>query len=286
VKLSINSNNIVNAYGLQKAVDFFADTGFDAIDFSMFNEEYCTDAHDKSFYQEARLKAEARGICFNQAHAPFGSSFTDPAETQKRFQEIVTAMKIASWLGVPNIIVHPCQHLTYDNPGVPEQLFEINMAFYRSLIPYCEEYGIKVAVENMWQYPKMISHSTCSRPEEFLRYMDNLDTEHFVACLDIGHAVLVREKPDDMVRALGNKYLKTLHVHDVDGIRDSHTIPYRGIADWAAVTKALGEIDYSGDLTFEVGDFGAFPMELWPGLSRHMVDIGRYLISLVHANRK
>ena len=50
------------------------------------------------------------------------------------------------------------------------------MKFYKSLIPYCEEYGIKVAVENMWQYPGMISHSTCSRPEEFIRYIDELDS--------------------------------------------------------------------------------------------------------------
>ena len=86
------------------------------------------------------------------------------------------------------------------------------MEFYRSLIPYCEEYNIKVALENMWQYPRTISHSTCSRPAEFVKYMDELNNPCFVACLDVGHAMLVKEKPDDMIRALGGQRLQALHM--------------------------------------------------------------------------
>ena len=56
----------------------------------------------------------------------------------------------------------------YADRGVPEKLFGINMEFYRRLIPYCKEYNIRVAVENMWQYPRTVSHSTCSKPEEFV----------------------------------------------------------------------------------------------------------------------
>ena len=73
------------------------------------------------------------------------------------------------------------------------------MKFYRRLLPYCEEYGIKIAVENMWQYPGMISHSTCSRPEEFIQYVDGISSQWAVACLDIGHTVLVREQPDEFI---------------------------------------------------------------------------------------
>ena len=37
--------------------------------------------------------------------------------------------------------------IVFEKDGVPEQLFEINMDFYNRLKPYCEEYGIKVALE-------------------------------------------------------------------------------------------------------------------------------------------
>lgn len=101
-------------------------------------------------------------------------------------------MEAASILGAQVIVVHPIQHLTYAE--YPNELFEMNVKFYKSLIPYCEKFGIKVAVENMWQYNnvnKVITDSTYSRAWEFYKYIDTADSEWIVGCLDIGHASLV-----------------------------------------------------------------------------------------------
>ena len=286
MKLSINTGRFAVEFGLKRAVEMIADAGFDALDFSEFEAEFYTDAHDKAFYKDVRSYAEDRGLYFNQAHAPFPSSYPEAEKTEETFGHIVHGMEIASWLGVRDIIVHPCQHLTYADEGNPERLFDMNMKFYRSLQPYCEAFGIRVAVENMWQYPKTISHSTCSRPKEFLRYMDALDKRWFVACLDIGHAMLVKEAPHDMIRALGGGYLQALHVHDVDGIHDSHTLPYYGIVDWERVMKALAEIDYRGELTYEASNFMAnVPAELWPDALKYMERVGRHLIGRFEAYR-
>lgn len=188
-------------------------------------------------------------------------------------------MRNASLLGVRNIIVHPCQHLEYCKEGVPEELFEYSINFYKKLLPYCEEYNIKVALENMWQYPGgMISHSTCSRPWEFIKYLDALDSEWFVACLDIGHANLVRETPAEFIKELGGKRLKCLHVHDVDGTRDSHTLPFFGVGDWDSIMKALAEINYEGEITFEADGFmNGKPVELLPDCAKYMAAVGRCL---------
>ncbi|MBR6766810.1 MAG: sugar phosphate isomerase/epimerase [Clostridia bacterium] len=284
MKLSSECHYLANQFGLHAAVNMMADAGYDAIDYSAFEEEWYSDARDKTFYTDARKIAEDRGLTFNQAHAPFPSSFGDPEKDKKTFENIVSSMKIASWLGVKNIIVHPCQHMEYAANGVPEKLFDINMDFYRRLIPYCEEYNIRVAVENMWQYPRTVSHSTCSKPDEFVRYMDSLNSEWLVACLDVGHAMLVKEKPGDMVRALGRKHLQALHVHDIDGVHDTHTLPYSGIIDWQAFMESLAEIDYQGDLTFEADCFFSHtPPALWKDSIKYMVSVGRYLISLFEA---
>lgn len=119
-----------------------------------------------------------------RAYEPRASSFADAEKTEKRFAEIVRAMKYAAVLGAKVMVAHPCRRLTYEDEGVPERLFEMNMDFYRRIKPYCEEYGIRVALENMWQSLGMnkISHSTCSRPEEFIKYLDALDGEWFTAC--------------------------------------------------------------------------------------------------------
>lgn len=280
MKLSTNTSLPAKAFGLKECVRLLADAGFDALDFSEFHEEFYTDAHDKAFYKDIRSYAEDRGLYFNQAHAPFPSSYPEEVKTEETFHHIVHGMQIASWLGVRDIIVHPCQHLEYAEAGNPEKLFDINVAFYNRLKPYCEEFGIRIAVENMWQYPKTISHSTCSRPAEFNRYMDALDEKWFVSCLDVGHAMLVKEMPEDVIRALGGNRLKALHVHDVDGIHDSHTLPFYGIVNWENVMKALAEIDYQGELTYEASNFlTGVPTQVWPDALKYMERVGRYLIS-------
>lgn len=286
MKLSTTLKTVALTYGIDKAIDILADAGYDFFDFSFHEqfESYCDEKVE--FFKELRKKVEAKGMKFNQAHAPFGSSFADEEKTEKRFGEIVRSMERAAVLGAENIIVHPCQHLTYEDDGVPEKLFEINMEFYNRLKPYCEEYGIHVAIENMWQNKgAKIIHSTCSRPDEFIKYVDSMDSEWFVACLDIGHAMLVCEDPANFVRALGKDRLHALHVHDVDGIRDLHTLPYFGICNWEKIMKALAEIGYEGDLTYEAGCFfNGKPAELYPEYAKLMEKTGRHLISIFEKN--
>lgn len=276
-------------FSCEEVVELMAQAGFDAIDFSLGKSEaFYGEETDSPAFKERflRLKAmaEERNICFNQGHAPAGSSFPDQARTQRRFEDIVRSIRNASYLGIQILVVHPLQHLPYCEDGVPEQLFEMNVEFYNRLKPYCQEYNVKVALENMWQQPAglKIDHSTCSRPEEFVRYLDALDDNWFVACLDIGHAVLVSEDPAAFIRKLGAKRLKALHVHDVDGIVDSHTLPYHGIVNWNKVTTALKEIGYEGDFTYEATEFlRNVPAPLILSGARYMADTGRYLINQI-----
>ena len=87
--------------------------------------------------------------------------------------------------------------------------------------------------------------------------MDVVNDEFFVACLDIGHAEMKGSDTNapEMVRALGSKRLKALHIHDVDGINDNHQIPFSLNVDFDAVTKALKEINYDGYYTLESSSY-------------------------------
>lgn len=287
MKISTQTDIFTDAYGFKGTVKILSDAGFDALDLTALCKEFYTDIHDKAYYDEIKKYAQDKGMCFNQAHAPAPSSTKDASETSEIFQNLVCAMKNASYLGVKYIVVHPCQHLNYWENGNPEKLFEYNMKFYRSLIPYCEEYGIRVATENMWQHQGMIVHSTCSDPDEFIRYVDGVNSEWIVGCLDIGHTFLVREQTDEFIRKLGSKRLKCLHVHDNDGINDLHTLPYFGIGDWDSVMKALAEIGYEGDLTFEPYAFySGKPVELYPHYAKLQASIGKMLVSKFEEYKK
>lgn len=277
----------------KEAIKIIAEAGFDAYDISLFNVDsnsgygFNTENYLK-LAKELKEYADSLGIVCNQSHAPFPSSVGDEEKDAKIFQNIVRAMEIASILGAKIIVVHPKQHLCYAENI--EKLFEINVEFYKSLIPYCEKFGIKVATENMWQYnPNTQSpiDSTCSRACEFNKYIDALDSEWIVGCLDIGHVSLMNTDIPTFIKEMGNKRLQALHVHDTDFVHDCHTLPFMQKIDYNAVMKALAEIDYMGDLTFEADCFfEGKPMELYPATSRYMCEVGRYLISEVEKNRK
>ncbi|MBQ8207509.1 MAG: sugar phosphate isomerase/epimerase [Clostridia bacterium] len=287
--LSQPTNQLVNKFGHVEAIRMIAQAGFDAYDMSLF-EMFGKDSrfngdNYREYARSLREKADSFGIVCNQAHAPFGSSSGDPEDDELKFGIIVRSMEIAAILGAKIIVVHPCQHFTYADEGTPEILRRINLDFYKRLIPYCEKFGIKVACENMWQwsdrYGKIV-HSTCSRPEEFVEYIDMIGSEWIVACLDIGHAALLDVSLEKMIRMLGAERLQCLHVHDVDGHSDLHTLPYMAKIDWESVMKTLGEIGYKGDLTFEAGNFHAkFPNALQPAALRFMCETGRHLITMI-----
>ena len=58
----------------------------------------------------------------------------------------------------------------------------------------------------------------------------------------------------DSLRQIGTR-LKALHINDNRGMQDDHVLPYLGHIEWAPVLKALKEIGYSGDFTYEIHNF-------------------------------
>ncbi len=295
MKISTDINCFYGLYSIKETIDILADAGFDAIDYTFMDKKYyngeASDDECKKHYTEIKKYAEAKGICFNQAHAPCPSSTMDAEDTECRFKSIVKSIKNASYLGVKTIVVHPIQHLEYAVLGAREQTFELNMEFYNRLKPYCEEYNIKVALENLTDFRKTMVgnrffHTACSTPDEFIKYMDALDSRWFEACLDIGHAAVVHQDPADFIKALGNKRLKLLHLHDSNGHRDSHTLPYLGgVVNWEGIISALREVGYSGDINFEAGNFlKPLPKELYPDGAKMMAAMGRYFVNRIKGN--
>ena len=81
------------------------------------------------------------------------------------------------------------------------------------------------------------------------------------------------------------KHLKVLHIHDTDGVHDTHLIPYTGryldrqATDWEGILRALAEIGYEGNFTYEADYFfQGRPPEIAPAAARLMASIGHTLI--------
>lgn len=275
-------------FGEEKTIRWICESGFDAIDYSMFrmrdDEDYIlnTDGYEKYVLKLKKL-AESYGKIFNQAHAPFPSfKLNDEAYNKKVFPKIKRAVEIAGILGAENIVVHPTD---FGKPS--EENLELNAEFYNKLQPVCKEFGVKVAVENMFgrdQRRKYIVPNICSEGDEFCRMVDMLDPECFTACIDIGHAGLVGTTAPDLIRALGHNRLGCLHVHDNNYREDKHLPPYFCDLDWEEITQALADIQYKGDFTFESDNlFRHFPEELMPAAYTFLCAIGRDLIRRIES---
>ncbi len=292
--LSTQTDILGQKFGDEQTVRILAAAGFDAIDYSMFGMSGAehilhTDAADK-YVDHLRDVAEECSVVFNQAHAPFVFKNWDDEDNFKNhiFPTITRAIRLAARIGVKIIVVHPLHHMRYE--GNEEKLHDMNVNYYRSFIPYCEEYGIKVATENMWQRDAKrgyIIHDTCSRAAEFNRYLDDIASPWIVGCLDLGHCGLVGVEAENMIREMGSEHISALHVHDNDYISDAHVEPFSGKMNWQEITKALGEIGYKGDFTFEADIFfSKMDNDFVPTGAKYLHDVGRYLTGLVDKTRK
>ena len=224
--------------------------GFGGYDFSitcdMVDENRAKTAdHWRRLFEQAELPV-------TQTHAPFRNS--DPL-----FDQITGTLDFCRKAGFPNTVIHP---LGYDGNS-RDEFFENNITYVRSLIPYVEETGIELLVENIGQYTDPYFFWSGKDLRDFL---DEVNHPLVNACWDIGHAnhfyyFHVGGSPYDAIVTLGDK-LKAVHAHDnvgyftyrEQGIIDMHAAPYASHANsvnWDAVMQGLKDIRYTGTFNFE-----------------------------------
>ena len=276
---SSTTYNATPVFGIEEGVSRMIDAGFPALDFGFFGDfSYVDHPSARDRFTSVRRMANERGVVFNQAHAPFGGGYK--VYTEQLVVKFPRVFEIAATLGCENIVVHPVQVGRYY--GRAEELFELNMSFYRSLAPIARAHGIKISLENMWQRHPItgdIVDDVCADPHELVRYHDTLDDpDVFNICLDLGHVALCGREPEDAVRIIGHDRLAALHVHDVDYKSDLHTLPGLSKIKWDAVCRALGEIDYKGVFTLEAdGVFNSTEdIDFLPIAFKFMADTAKY----------
>ncbi len=289
MRLISNSDAVAKHFGPIEAVRILARAGFDGIDWSFFDmwqeDNVWNQPNWRQLAQAVREEAARCGVAVVQAHAPFPTSGDTPDFDDRAMAIILRSMEAAAIMGATQIVVHPRQQLAYQHHA--GRLFEESVQMYRSLVPYCEKWNIRVCAENMWQYDKrreVIVDSICSQPEEFNALLDAVNSPYIIGCLDLGHSALVGVEPADFIRAMGKQRLQALHVHDVDWRHDNHDMPFNRKLDWESICKALADIRYTGDFTFEADTWQTrFPAPLLEDANVMLARVGRYLMERIEA---
>ncbi|MBR7161058.1 MAG: sugar phosphate isomerase/epimerase [Clostridia bacterium] len=284
MKLSIENYAIRKKTGDLEAFRMIKNAGFDCVDMSYYwteeNSPLLNDGY-REYAAKLRHHLDAIGLFCNQAHAPFDLKAGEAFDLScPAYRAIVRSMESAAILGAKTIVVHSLSAAVNDRVVFDK---EYNLSFYRSLLPYCEAFGIKVAVENLFQRdPKRGGYvGKLGTPRELCAFVRELDSPFFVACVDIGHAALTGNEPEEFCAEMDGTLLQALHVQDGDYRRDAHTLPFLGTFRWDAIMKALKKIGYQGELTFEVFLYLAnIPKELLPHALAFTHQTGNHLRAL------
>lgn len=277
--LSTETNSIIKRFGEEKAFEMLKNSGFDACDYSFYNETARLLADD--YMEKAKISKELLdkvGLLCNQAHAPFDLVEGEPFDiTCDNYKAVVRSIEYAAYLGAENIVVHLlCTKNRAD-------LYKYNSEYYKSLAPYGEKYGIKIAVENDFERRNGKVLPVLNYPEEFSEFVENLNSEWLTGCIDIGHAAMFND-PAEFISKTNDSIIKALHVHDNDLREDLHLFPFTSHINWYSLCDALKKANYSGDFTFEtIKSFDRLPNELIEDSLVYLAKMGRYLMKLIGA---
>lgn len=277
--LSVENDRIRRLFGDKRAVDMLAVAGFDAIDYSLYDmqdwNEIFEEQDSLKYARALREYAKKQGISFCQAHAPWGFEYgMKMNEEEHEFGRIVKSMAFAAELGAPIIVVHGI------NTPEDVDVCQYNFDYYNAFLPYCQMYNIKIGVENLFEYRSdgVWIGRRFGSPESFNKMIEMLNSPFFVGCVDVGHARLTGNQPEDFLRAVGEN-VQCLHIHDNEGVIDSHVLPYMGSMNWDNIIEALREIKYQGDFNLEiVGYTEKYEAEMLPAALKFAADTGRYLM--------
>ncbi len=254
----------------RQLIDFCADHGFAHLDVSLdiydryFNWYQASDDECREYARKIRAYGEEKGVFFTQTHLPYDLSFVyrlenTPKEEQlpcahfkdPRFLDMhKKAARFSSYLGTKFCVAHPlCLHYTEEDYETEKQ---INMEYFKDLNDTAVKCGVKLALENIYDWKEgKIRLIYPSKALGLKDYIDSLDSDNVVACIDTGHAHIAGESLVDVVKVLGDR-VQALHLHDNDTKTDQHIFPGMGTIDWQSFKKALKDIGYMGQFNLEI----------------------------------
>lgn len=185
----------------------------------------------------------------NKDHWKLPLSDPDPEVRKKCIQSVAASLRDVKELGGDTVLVVPGvvnEKVSY------EQAYINSQNSIRELIPFAEETGMQIALENVW-------NNFLISPVEAKRYVDEINHPLVGWYFDIGN-VLRYGWPEHWIRTLNRRIMK-LHIKEFSrelmnskGLWEGFKVDLlKGDNNWPVVMEAVREIGHTGGwLTAEV----------------------------------
>ncbi len=241
--LTVSTQVFENDVLSESHLELFKECGYNSIEIFLTKPHF--DWHDSSYVRAMHSAMQRLGLSVSGVHSPWmpGADIAS-LDSQERQNSVANAKKAADLLhlvGGEVLVIHPGAALKGD-----EDITAKTAICRDSLLDishYCKLKGIQVALENPPKY------ELCGEIDKLLALYDSLSQSHIQACFDTGHANIAGGLELWRLTAQEKVYI---HLHDNDGVNDSHLPPGDGNLRWEAFFALLKESKFKGIICLEL----------------------------------
>ncbi len=234
-------------FSYKAMLEQFSRMGFSGIDMSFESLSSLDDGIAAVLYSTAK-KARELNISIPLCHLSFYMpDHNDQRLMAKYTRELFFNIDIASSMGIPLAVIHPIA--IYSKEISYGDWVRKNIAFLSPIAEYARKKNVKLCIENMpsqKESPDNHLYGSCA-----LNISSLAQKLGAGICWDTGHANISGFCQSEQMAVLKGK-LDVLHIHDNDGKKDSHLLPYDGSIDWLDVAKGILVSDFEGVMSVEV----------------------------------
>lgn len=310
--VGVQSKGIVYDNDPLEGFEMMKRAGFSCCDFRL--DSYLTDLsfgfpedHDffqrsvgelKRFFAPHKEAAETAGIAIHQMYMPYPVYIPNTGDEKSRCRMQAAAsksMEICAFFQCPYMVVHGLDlaGISWEYAAVQEWISQ----YVETLAPMAKELKITICIENgSTNIGNHITEDYCHNVKNAVAFIDHMNIKYGAEvlgfCFDTGQANLAGINFEDFIMQLGTR-LKVLHIHDNDGIRDLHQIPFTSAgdcgnvspADWDGFVRGLQKIQFDKVLSFDIAPaLTAFPGKMKQDVLRFVALIGSYFAGEIQAN--
>jgi sugar phosphate isomerase/epimerase len=240
---------------VERYVAMAVENGFEHIEIDLYSApQHIERFHGGRVRQLQRMLSQS-GISVS-LHAPYTMNLAEPLP-YFRTCLLKYALRILE-LGCSLNAGWVCVHLGYafglpSLPWLRSEALERACASIERLLRYCERLGIKLAIENLNPLPATGELILLGdNLEELQQLLEKFSSPYLCIVLDAGHANTA-EGVTEYITRLG-QFIVGIHVHDNDGLSDSHSQLGSGTLPWDEFIEVLKAVSFSGPLNVELFD--------------------------------
>jgi len=231
-------------FPFSKMIPLLAETGYSAI--SLGSRKEHTHYHTEEGRKRIRQILSDHDMELESVHAPAGIregrlidiSDPDPTHRAHAITETKHAIHAAAECGAAYVVIHPIGVKWRKGFNLSERSASAFQSL-EQLQSYAETHGVKMALENL------------DPPEDrmFRAIYQQVIELGMVYCYDNGHA-FVDQDPSAIWKLMA-PFVRTLHLHDNNGRKDTHDQLGTGQFPWQELRQWLKDSNYQGVIGLE-----------------------------------